>query len=89
MNIKQLKADIKNLHDDLESTGHADGELRGLLQQLDGDLNRLLSTQDYVKKDSPGFSERFESIAADFDARYPQIAGTLREMADSLAKVGI
>ena len=89
MNINRLKSDIKDLHADLEKTGQADGELRELLQQLDSDLHRLLSTDDNATKDSPGFSERIESVAADFDARHPQIASTLREMADSLAKVGI
>ncbi len=82
MNTQQLKKTLKRLHAELESTGTADPELKNLLRDLDDDIQRL--TEDDA---SPG--ERLEQAAVGFEAEHPRVAMLLRELQDTLAKLGL
>lgn len=86
MEKQQLKQTLKRLHAELEATGSADQELKQLLSELDGDIHRLTEQPEAAAE---SFGERFESAAVDFEAEHPRIAMLLKELSDTLAKLGL
>lgn len=89
MSDKDINAAIKALHRSLEKSGSVDPETRQLLQELDQDVDRLLSRDAAEREDEGGLQERLEELAADFDSQHPQLAAILRELGVALARVGI
>jgi ABC-type transporter Mla subunit MlaD len=86
MERQQLKATLKRIHAELESTGSADPELKELLGELDDDIHRLTQQQDQA---SASFGERLEAAALGFEAEHPRVSMLLKELSDSLAKLGL
>ena len=82
MDTQQLKATLKRLHAELESTGSADQELKELLRELDDDIHRLTEKQASLGK-------RLERSALSFEAEHPRIAMLMTELSDTLAKLGL
>lgn len=86
MDSQQLKQTLKRIHAELESTGSADEELKELLGDLDDDIHRLTQRQD---DESASLGERVEAAALGFEAEHPRVAMLLKELSDSLAKLGL
>jgi ABC-type transporter Mla subunit MlaD len=91
MTTDQLKNVLKDLHRQLESAGAVDGELKSLLQVLDRDIEQLLNKRD----DAPatdadaGLTGRAQELSARFAAQHPQLETALRELAQTLERMGI
>lgn len=89
MNTDQLKNVLKDLHRQLESAGTVDGELKSLLQVLDRDIGQLLSKSDSAPAADAGLTGRAQELSARFAAQHPQLETALRELAQTLERMGI
>ena len=87
MQKEALKESLNRLHAELESTEHLDAELAGLVQQLDADIHRLM--HDQTDEIPESFADRVDAMAADFAARHPRLESILREIGETLARMGI
>lgn len=82
----RLKQQLISLHGELERSDSLDGDLRALLRQLNADIERLL---DQGPDESDDLSSQVQEAAANFAADHPRAERLLREIADTLAKLGI
>jgi len=82
---QQLKNLLAQLKAALAETDELDPELERMAAEVDADLHRL------VREEEPedGLGERLDSLAADFAAKHPRTEAILRELADTLGKMGI
>lgn len=87
MTTDNLKNTLKELHQRLESAGTVDAELKSLLHTLDGDIQRLLNQQ--AQEPDAGLSGRAQELSARFAAQHPQLETALRELAQTLERMGI
>ena len=86
MTIDNLKNTLKDLQARLDSAGAMDGELKGLLQTLDQDIQDLLARQ---AGEEPSLSAKAQELSAKFAAQHPQLEALLRELATILENMGI
>lgn len=86
-----LKNALKSLHGELSHAGPVDEELRDLLVQLDGDIQRVLVATEEQAPDTStyGLAERVQELSARFAARHPKLEPALRELGDALSRIGI
>lgn len=89
MSKENLKETLKNLHTNLESAGAVDAELKSLLKVLDGDIQALLNQEDNDTPAAALLISRAQSISARFATEHPQLEKVMRELADTLARLGI
>lgn len=82
---EELKAKLGQLKQNLSEVDQLDDDSREMLQQVDADIQRLLSgaTSD------DGLSERFEQQAVAFEERHPAVSGIMKDIMDVLAKMGV
>lgn len=90
MSNEQLKANLKELHRQLESAGSAvDDETKSLLQTLDSDIDQLLQHRSPSREEHAGLAERAQELSARFAAQHPQLEGVLRQLGITLEGMGI
>jgi hypothetical protein len=89
METNNLKDRLKSLHANLESTSDVDPEVRQLLQALDHDIHKLLAKEEREASDAAGLVRRAQAISAKLAVRHPHIEPALREVADTLARMGV
>ena len=86
----RLRQQLESLHSELEGSAELDEDLRGLLTRVDHDIHRLL---DESEEDEAGIedalSDQVREAATNFQAEHPRTYRVLREIADTLAKLGI
>lgn len=91
-----LKEQLRTLHRELEGSAELDDDMRRLLGQVDEDIHRLLDQggeaaaqtgDDAVTGDA--LSDQVRETATNFQAEHPRTYRVLREIADTLAKLGI
>lgn len=87
MTIDNLKNTLQDLHARLESAGTVDDELRDLLQVLDRDIRHLLNKQDGEEEST--LAERARELSAKLAAQHPQLETILRELTNTLERMGI
>ncbi len=86
MSDEDIRQTLKRLHQELETADHVEPELKSLLKQVDADIHKVLRATD----ESPeGTRERVEELVAQFATSHPQADRFLRELMDSLGKLGI
>ena len=88
MSDRKLKDLLNNLHDELENTETVDPDTLKLVQDLDEEINRLLESGE----DSDDFDsvvDHARSVETRFAVDHPVAERFLREIIDTLAKVGI
>ncbi|MDT8321916.1 MAG: DUF4404 family protein [Xanthomonadales bacterium] len=88
MEDKQLQDLLARLHDELENTDEVDPETLRLVRELDEEINRLVDPHS-DDHDFASAIDRAKSIQARFAADHPVADRFLREIMDTLAKVGI
>ena len=88
MTEKNLNELLSQLNEALENVDQIDAETRRLVEDLDEDINRLLST-DSPFDDVEGVTDRARAIQSQFAVEHPVADRFLREIIDALAKVGI
>jgi ABC-type transporter Mla subunit MlaD len=88
MNDKNLKELLSQLNEVLDDTDHVDEETLALVRELDQEIHRLT--------EAGASSEEFDSVIdharsaeASFAVEHPVAARFLREIIDSLSRVGI
>ena len=89
MPAEKLKKTIQRVHEELGKSQEVDEDLRRMLLQLDRDIDRILAKEPGDTEDADTISERVEEIASRFSAEYPRLEMLLREVSDTLAKLGI
>lgn len=82
---EQLKAKLSQLHTTLAELDQLDDDSKGMLKQLDTDIQRLL---DDGQADA-GLNTRIEQQAVAFEGRHPSMSAVLKDMMDVLSKMGI
>lgn len=86
---EKLKRTIKSVHQELSKSGELDEDLKELLRTLDKDIDRVLAKQPLADDEDETMSERVEKMASRFSAEYPRLEMLLREVSDTLGKLGI
>jgi ABC-type transporter Mla subunit MlaD len=88
MDTNNLKETLKSLRATLESTNTVDEEMKALLQDLDRDIRELLDKEE-DDSGAAGLIERAQAISARLAVKHPHFEPVLREVADTLTKMGI
>jgi len=86
MSDDRIRQTLKELHAELASADRVDPELETLLKDVDADIHKLLEPEE---DDPEGLRDRVEELAAAFAATHPRAEGFLRELVDTLGKMGI
>lgn len=88
MSDQQLKDLLTRLHKELENTDKVDSETLELVRELDSEINRLVDS-DSDSDEFENVMDRAKSVETRFAVDHPAAERFLREIIDSLAKVGI
>ena len=80
MGTERLKALLSELHQELQQIGEIDPETRKILTDLGEDIDSVTSA---------GAAERARELETRFAAEHPVLERIAREIADTLAKMGI
>jgi len=88
MEREQLKKTLKNLHQELGQQDHIDPEIESLLATLDVDIHKLVSG-DPSAVEPAGVMENAEQLAARYAAGHPRAEALLRELVNTLARMGV
>lgn len=91
MDKQELAALLKKLQAELESGQAVDEQLKQQLQALDQDIQKVLAqgTAQAHETDEASLGERATEIEARFASEHPYLASTLRDVMDTLGKMGI
>lgn len=94
MSTDHLKQALIELHATLETGGPLDPELVHLLKVLDHDIQTRVVHQVDVQSDRPpadtgDLSTRAQALSAKFAAQHPHLEPVLRELTDTLQRIGI
>ena len=90
MDTHKLKIAMAQLQSELESGGKLDPELQQLLKSLDKDIQTALAANEQPEDDLvASLNERTQAIDARFSAEHPYLSTTLRDVMDTLGKMGI
>ncbi|MFT3857109.1 MAG: DUF4404 family protein [Aquabacterium sp.] len=88
MNKQELTTLLAKLKTELESGQPIDAGLRQSLQDLDRDIQQVLSQTDAAAQE-PSLNERAQELESRFASEHPYLASTLRDVMDTLGKMGI
>ncbi len=89
MDTTNLKTTLSQLHRELASGGKLDPELQQLIQTLDQDIQATLAKSAPPAEAESTLSDRAQAIDARFSAEHPYLSSTLRDLMDTLGKMGI
>ena len=84
MSQESLHAALKRLHQELQESPQLDAESRLLLDELTADISRTREAAG-----SEGHASRIEALAVRFEAGHPELAASLRGIADALGRIGL
>lgn len=89
MNIQALKDSLKQLRDHIEAGGPIDAELKQLLTTLDQDIHQVITRKEAGEEHESGLVERAQEVSAQLAAEHPVLESAMRQLADTLGKMGI
>jgi hypothetical protein len=92
MNQESLRELLARVHERLnQAGGSVDAESRGLLSTVMRDIERTLGNGDAPAPATAAGAHvpRLEALAVRFEADYPSLAETLRQILDVLGKAGL
>ena len=90
MDTSDLRSKLTSLHEQLTHNPAVDGESRQLLSTLLRDIERLLEQSPAgAALAEPEHRHRLQELMARFDADHPALAGGLRQVVDTLGKLGV
>ena len=84
MSLQSLHTALERLHAELQASPQLDAESRRLLDELAEDIGRARGATA-----SNAHASRLEALAARFEAGHPDLAASLRGIADALGRVGL
>lgn len=88
MTNPNLKDQLNQLHDILEKTDEVDSDTLDLVRDLDEEINRLLDP-DSAENDFESVVDHAKAVETRFAVKHPIAERFLREIIDTLSKVGI
>ena len=89
MEREKLRQLIGDLHRELSGTDSIDADSRVLLEQLSGDIENLVSTDEPTQKHRDTATAQLEDAAIRFETEHPKLSMVLGEIMDALGKLGI
>jgi hypothetical protein len=90
MEQEQLHERLTKLHAELQQVGAVDAESRALLQKIEDDILALLKAKEDERPSRyKGFGEGLRAGIERLEASHPDLALTMGQLADMLAKMGI
>jgi len=91
MEKQELATLLKKLQAELESGQAIDDSLKQSLKALDQDIQKVLGQSSPHAKpaDEASLNERAQELEAKFAIEHPYLASTLRDVMDTLGKMGI
>ena len=96
MDRQELAARLKRLQGELDAGPGIDDNLRQSLRELDRDIQKVLAPEDHAPvsvappvADDVSLNERAQELEARFAVEHPYLANTLRDLMDTLGKMGI
>jgi hypothetical protein len=91
MEKQELASLLKKLQAELESGQAIDDSLKQSLHTLDQDIQKVLGQTSPSAKpsDEASLNERAQELEAKFAIEHPYLASTLRDVMDTLGKMGI
>ena len=87
MSNDKLKSLLASIHDELENAD-VDAETRSMLKSLDSDIDRLLASDESEASDRPVI-EQAGQLEARFASEHPVAERFMREIIDTLVKLGV
>ncbi|MFL0810421.1 MAG: DUF4404 family protein [Agarilytica sp.] len=87
MSADNIKNALKKLRDQIDSSDSVDEETLALAQSLEVDIQRLLDTEENNPSSSP--VDLANSLEARFESNHPVAAGIVREIVNTLQKMGV
>ena len=87
MSNERIKDLLTRLHAELEATD-VDAETRSLIKELDTDIHDLLDADSDTDDPNP-ILERAQLLQTDFANKHPVAERVVREIMDTLAKIGV
>jgi phosphoglycerate-specific signal transduction histidine kinase len=89
MDHERLRSDLQKLHTELRAIKSLDEGEQKLLQQLDSDIEGLLSKDDDNLQPDDDSRQRLSEALAQVEASHPRVTLLMRQMVDSLAYLGV
>jgi hypothetical protein len=89
MNNEQLRAQLEDLHAQLQKADALDPRQREMLQTLANHIEQLLKREEIKPHHYRSLSERLSEDVAQLEASHPQVSLLIRRAIDSLAYLGI
>lgn len=91
MDKQELASLLKKLQTELESGQPVDAQLKQQLQALNQDIQKVLAQGSPLTGEASEstLEERAQEIESRFAAEHPYLASTLRDVMDTLGKMGI
>jgi hypothetical protein len=87
MSNEKIRELLAKLHDEVQKT-EVDADTRSSLQELDSDIHDLLDSATPTQKLS-SVTERAKLLEAEFAISHPAVERFMREVIDTLAKIGV
>ena len=89
MNNEQLRAQLEELHAELQQATGLDPHQREKLQARANEIEQLLKREEIKPQHYRSLGEQFTEDVAELEASHPQITLLMRRLIDSLAYLGI
>ena len=87
MSNEKIRELLAKLHDEVQKA-EVDADTRSSLQELDSDIHDLLDSSTSGQKIT-SVMERAKLLEADFAIGHPTVERFMREVIDTLAKIGV
>jgi flagellar motor switch protein FliG len=88
MSDEKLHQLLNQVHEQLQQQDSIDGESQALLQQVLTDI-KAASGSDNTDEIPQDLSERIEQQAVEFEQVHPTLSGVLRQIMDTLGRIGV
>lgn len=89
MNNEEMRAQLLELHAELQKPAALDPQQRDLLEALSIDIDQVLKSDENQPHHYRGLSERLSEDVAQLEASHPRITMMMRQAIDSLTGLGI
>jgi hypothetical protein len=86
---QQLKDALEALHEELESAQEIEADDRRALLQVANEIRKALGHGESEPPDEGTLSQRVSALIEELETTHPMFAGTLRNISEALANLGI
>ena len=89
MTDDDLKEQLEIVHQELEKASQLTAHERDFFGSLMTDIVSRKAKNGRTEEEHESFKQRIEHYITDIEERHPQLAGALRQVMDSLNRIGI